>query len=162
FQQKCLGKIDDVARSGRTVLFVTHNMAAVYRLATSVVWLDRGRVMQIGRPRPTIAAYLGGARRSRFAAASRKPGPQLLEADVPDRRGPEGRLGLNPVPVTSRVGFALPPRTPGLLVGIGVLAADGTTIFPTNTNDVSTPVPSAPGESEASVTIPGDVLLVGD
>ncbi|HXG97453.1 MAG TPA: ABC transporter ATP-binding protein [Gemmatimonadales bacterium] len=53
FQQKCLGKIDDVARGGRTVLFVTHNMAAVYRLATSVVWLDRGRVRQIGAPRPT-------------------------------------------------------------------------------------------------------------
>src|SRR4051812_14343553 len=63
FQQKCLGKIDDVARGGRTVLFVTHNMAAVYRLATSVVWLDRGRVMQVGPPRATIAAYLGGERR---------------------------------------------------------------------------------------------------
>jgi len=34
FQQKCLGKLDDVAKAGRTVLFVTHNMAAVYRLAT--------------------------------------------------------------------------------------------------------------------------------
>src|SRR5262249_50079113 len=33
FQQKCLGKMDDVAKGGRTVLFVTHNMAAVYRLA---------------------------------------------------------------------------------------------------------------------------------
>src|SRR5262245_15795293 len=65
FQQKCLGKMDDVARGGRTVLFVTHNMAAVYRLATSVAWLDRGRVMQIGAPRPTIAAYPGGEGRSR-------------------------------------------------------------------------------------------------
>jgi lipopolysaccharide transport system ATP-binding protein len=34
FQQKCLGKMDDVARSGRTVLFVSHNMAAIQRLAT--------------------------------------------------------------------------------------------------------------------------------
>ena len=162
FQQKCLGKIDDVARGGRTVLLVTHNMAAVYRLATSVMWLDRGRVVQIGAPRPTIAAYLGGERRSRFVATVRTSGPQLLEADVFDAHDrPAARL-LNTDPVTIRIRYALPHRAPGMMVGIGVLAADGTTIFTTNTNDAATTVPDAAGEYEAEVTIPGHVLLVGD
>jgi hypothetical protein len=48
------------------------------------------------------------------------------------------------------------------MVGIGVLAADGTTIFTSNTNDSATMVPDAAGEYEAAVTIPGHVLLVGD
>ena len=56
FQARCFGKIGSVARSGRTVLFVSHNLAAVYRLATAVVWLDHGKVMSIGMPRATIAA----------------------------------------------------------------------------------------------------------
>ena len=42
FQKKCLGKMEDVAKGGRTVLFVSHNMAAVNRLCDRGVWLDKG------------------------------------------------------------------------------------------------------------------------
>jgi lipopolysaccharide transport system ATP-binding protein len=44
FQKKCLGKIGDVAKDGRTVLFVSHNMAAVKALCTRAMLLDGGRV----------------------------------------------------------------------------------------------------------------------
>ena len=162
FQQKCLGKIDHVAKGGRTVLFVTHNMAAVYRLATSVVWLDHGRVASIGTPRATIARYLGGERRARFMAPRRTGGPQIIEAAVADHQGDAVSRVLNTDPVTISIRYALPHRTPGMAVGIGVLAGDGTTLFTTNTNDVAVRVPDAVGEYDASVTIPGDVLLVGE
>jgi homopolymeric O-antigen transport system ATP-binding protein len=48
FQKKCLGKMEDVARSGRTVLFVSHNMGAVRSLCNTGVVLNEGRVIQIG------------------------------------------------------------------------------------------------------------------
>lgn len=48
FQRKCLGKMEDVAHSGRTVLFVSHNMAAVRALCNRGVYLERGKVLQIG------------------------------------------------------------------------------------------------------------------
>jgi lipopolysaccharide transport system ATP-binding protein len=48
FQKKCLGKMEDVARSGRTVLFVSHNMAAVESLCTRGVLLDVGSVVEDG------------------------------------------------------------------------------------------------------------------
>src|SRR5262249_31933858 len=44
FQRKCLGKMQDVARSGRTVLFVSHNTAAVETLCSSCVLLESGTV----------------------------------------------------------------------------------------------------------------------
>ncbi|MEM6468930.1 MAG: polysaccharide ABC transporter ATP-binding protein [Planctomycetota bacterium] len=43
FQRKCLGKMDDVARSGRTILFVSHNMAAVSQLCRTGIILDQGK-----------------------------------------------------------------------------------------------------------------------
>src|SRR6202023_3265829 len=43
FQKKCLGKMGDVAKGGRTVLFVSHNMNAVERLWRRVSWLDEGK-----------------------------------------------------------------------------------------------------------------------
>ncbi len=47
FQKKCLGKMDEVARGGRTVLFVSHNMAAVRRLCGRGILLERGRVAAV-------------------------------------------------------------------------------------------------------------------
>jgi lipopolysaccharide transport system ATP-binding protein len=62
FQAKCLGKMESVARqSGRTILFVSHQMSAVRRLCSSVLWLDRGRVVEHSRDvEETVQRYLRG------------------------------------------------------------------------------------------------------
>lgn len=58
FQRRCLGKMGEVARSGRTVLFVSHNIPAVSNLCTSVMWIDAGRVKEIGISGQVIDSYL--------------------------------------------------------------------------------------------------------
>jgi len=58
FQKKCLGKMDDIAGSGRTVVFVTHNMAAIENLCTSAYLLNRGRVLESGNVGAIISRYL--------------------------------------------------------------------------------------------------------
>lgn len=58
FQKKCLGKMQDVAKEGRTVLFVSHNMAAVENLCQSGVVLKNGRVTFIGSQTDAISQYL--------------------------------------------------------------------------------------------------------
>lgn len=61
FQKKCLGKMGEVAREGRTVLFVSHNMAAVENLCQQAMVLSRGRVDFIGTQREGIRHYLRSA-----------------------------------------------------------------------------------------------------
>ncbi|HUF03561.1 MAG TPA: ABC transporter ATP-binding protein [Aridibacter sp.] len=61
FQKKCLGKMSDVASHGRTVLFVSHNMAAVKSLCGRTVLLDNGEVTASGGTDEVISAYLSGA-----------------------------------------------------------------------------------------------------
>jgi lipopolysaccharide transport system ATP-binding protein len=58
FQNKCLGRMQDVAGEGRTVLFVSHNMGAVANLCTSGLWLDHGTVRARGRIEDVVAAYV--------------------------------------------------------------------------------------------------------
>jgi lipopolysaccharide transport system ATP-binding protein len=58
FQQKCLGKMSDVAGEGRTVLFVSHNMSAVQHLCSQVLMLDRGQIRFIGDTQEGIIHYL--------------------------------------------------------------------------------------------------------
>ena len=60
FQKKCLGKMGDVAKEGRTVLFVSHNMAAVATLCGTCVWLDEGHVKAVSNARVLIDSYLAG------------------------------------------------------------------------------------------------------
>jgi lipopolysaccharide transport system ATP-binding protein len=61
FQKKCLGKMGDVARQGRTVLFVSHNMAAVRSLCTRGLLLDQGRVAMVGSVESVVGEYLGAS-----------------------------------------------------------------------------------------------------
>ena len=58
FQRKCLGKMGDVAREGRTVLFVSHNLAAVKNLCTRALLLQAGRVVHDGSAETAIGLYL--------------------------------------------------------------------------------------------------------
>jgi lipopolysaccharide transport system ATP-binding protein len=57
FQKKCLGKMEDVAKEGRTVLFVSHNMSAVRTLCNAGLVLDNGRVAQSGDVGESIRTY---------------------------------------------------------------------------------------------------------
>ena len=61
FQRRCLGKMSDVARSGRTILFVSHNMAAIENLCRRAVLLVNGNVDLVGDPATVISRYLGSA-----------------------------------------------------------------------------------------------------
>jgi lipopolysaccharide transport system ATP-binding protein len=58
FQKKCLGKMQDVGRGGRTVLFISHNMAAIAALCSRTIVLDRGRVVFDGPARDGVRYYL--------------------------------------------------------------------------------------------------------
>ncbi|HEX8289852.1 MAG TPA: ABC transporter ATP-binding protein [Pyrinomonadaceae bacterium] len=57
FQRKCLGKMNEVAMGGRTVLFVSHNAAALQRLCSTGIYLERGRLKSFGEMKTVLAQY---------------------------------------------------------------------------------------------------------
>ncbi|MCA9073877.1 MAG: ABC transporter ATP-binding protein [Planctomycetaceae bacterium] len=79
FQNRCLGKMHDVARSGRTVLFVSHNMAAVESLCTSAMLLKAGKVLSIGTVREIVGQYLSGINAGAAAGRYENPDSPLRE-----------------------------------------------------------------------------------
>ena len=58
FQRKCLGKMDDIAQGGRTVLFVSHQMSAVQRLCKKCLFLEKGQLKSFGPKEEIISQYL--------------------------------------------------------------------------------------------------------
>jgi lipopolysaccharide transport system ATP-binding protein len=63
FQKKCLGKMDEVSKSGRTVLFVSHNLGAVQQLCTKSVLLNKGRLIAENSTEIVIEEYLNFSQR---------------------------------------------------------------------------------------------------
>jgi len=81
FQKKCIGKMGDVTKSGRTILFVSHNMAAIQNLCASAYLLEQGRIATSGKTEHVVEQYLRTVRGSERTSL----------VDRPDRRG-DGRL----------------------------------------------------------------------
>jgi lipopolysaccharide transport system ATP-binding protein len=60
FQKKCLGKMETIAKSGRTVLFVSHNLRSISDLCAAAILLERATVAAAGHPRDVVSRYVGG------------------------------------------------------------------------------------------------------
>ncbi len=58
FQKKCLGKMNDVSKQGRTILFVSHNMTALQSLCQRAIWLNNGNVKDDGQATKIVTNYL--------------------------------------------------------------------------------------------------------
>jgi lipopolysaccharide transport system ATP-binding protein len=57
FQKKCVGRMSDIAGSGRTILLVSHDLPMLAKLSTIAVWIDCGQVKQVGAPAEVIKSY---------------------------------------------------------------------------------------------------------
>ncbi|HWI19291.1 MAG TPA: ABC transporter ATP-binding protein [Vicinamibacterales bacterium] len=92
FQKRCLGKMHEVSRGGRTVLFVSHNMAAIQALCSRAIWLESGTVAADGAVGDSVRRYLT----SSANAARTESGPIRVTPSLDLLR-----FELSPNPVTS-------------------------------------------------------------
>ena len=71
FQKKCLGKMGDVARAGRTVVLVTHQLNQIRRLCHRTLWIDRGMIREGGPTSEVVSAYEADARAAELVSEVR-------------------------------------------------------------------------------------------
>jgi ABC-type Fe3+/spermidine/putrescine transport system ATPase subunit len=70
FQERCLQRVEEEGKKGLTVLFVSHDMAAIARLCDQALWLRQGETVQLGPAGSVVAEYQSAARQALFASAS--------------------------------------------------------------------------------------------
>ena len=87
FQQKCLGKMNEVADSGRTILFVSHNINAIRSLTTRCVYLKRGTMEFVGPTAESIDLYTKNLRADRASTSGQHA--SILRAALVDVSGME-------------------------------------------------------------------------
>jgi lipopolysaccharide transport system ATP-binding protein len=161
FQQKCLGKMEDAARSGRTVLLVSHNMTAVRSLCSRAIWLDSGSIVMDGDAGAVSAAYLESnakiALEQIWENPDTAPGNDRIRIHRvsigPDGEGSTGGLS---VATPLRLAFEFWNRAPSAQLNLSMVLYDihNVCIF----NSFSEPRPYPEGLVRGICHIPGNLL----
>jgi lipopolysaccharide transport system ATP-binding protein len=115
FQKKCLGKMQDVSKSrGRTVLFVSHNMAAVRQLCQTAIVFEAGKIKFIGKAAEAIEIYGGLVKTAHEISFAPKPGkPSITGIKINAEALAHGDLELE---IAFQSPFPLNPPVPGFVV----------------------------------------------
>jgi lipopolysaccharide transport system ATP-binding protein len=169
FQQKCLNKMHEIRGEGRTILFVSHSMAAVTRLCRRVIWLDGGCVVRDGDASQVASEYLGKSLKvmaDREWGVGEAPGSEAVRlrrvrirdeagstVDAADIRSPVG------VELTYEVLYDKIVLTPK----VEIFNEDGTQVFATH--DVGAEWryrPRPPGLYLSTVWVPGNYFAEGN
>jgi lipopolysaccharide transport system ATP-binding protein len=172
FQKKCLGKINDVARSGRTILFVSHNMNAIERLCRRVMRLEDGRVECIyDDVRTGVSAYLRGASigarkvwiNSGEEYQSEYLIPQRLEVFSLNNRGHYVEAFSNDHPIQILIDLTVLRADPAQNVGIALYDENDQMIFCSYSSDAEEEdwPKIAVGRTTLSTSIPQHFLNEG-
>jgi lipopolysaccharide transport system ATP-binding protein len=167
FQRRCLGRMQDFGASGRTVLFVSHNMQAVARLCERAILLDDGRVVRDGPSPEVVAQYLqsghGTSSYLEWPDVETAPGNKTArmawvrvvqdgeKVDTADVRRP---IGIE-------IAFRILRPGPPLLPKLKLLNGEGDTVFNALDTDPRWHEPIAPGEYVSTAWIPGNMLNEG-
>ena len=169
FQKKCLGKMQWAAGTGRTVLFVSHNMAAVTRFCSRALWFDHGRLRGEGNTEQMVSRYLSEGADSAGEITWGKEGASPPASDCIQLRAVRVRGSDGAVrstidirhPFTIEVQYQILQRGDRLRVGIRLLSQDGTILLSSTDRDGEDEPTRAPGEYVSRCDIPGEFLNRG-
>jgi lipopolysaccharide transport system ATP-binding protein len=163
FQKKCLGKMGDVSKSGRTIVFVSHNMTAMRRLASRAIWLESGQIADMGPAANVINHYLQKSTESNLESAwedeQAAPGDDRVRLHSV-RVIPQGNSdGLITMHTPLRIEFAYRNYVPGAVLNVSMILnnLEEVCVF-VSASDFA---PRPTGLIRHTVSVPGDFLNSG-
>jgi ABC-type polysaccharide/polyol phosphate transport system ATPase subunit len=158
FQRRCLGRMESMRNEGRTVVFVSHDLDAVTRLCSRVLWLDGGRIRALGPSDEVVSAYLASGRtfaaRQVFVEDPARPASVLSIAVLDESGNPTEALGRE-APITFEVRFVVRERIPAFDMTVVVHNLRGVRVLDEAWSDSTPPRRrEALGEYVARIVVP--------
>jgi lipopolysaccharide transport system ATP-binding protein len=168
FQKKCLGKMNEVSKDGRTVIFVSHNMATIVRICSRCILINGGRIEADGPVDAVIRRYLESSAQHDGAcsfAIEPAKAAQFTKLGLLTREGDATASFDYRFEITVSAEYVVRQPIPQGLLGIRVSTADGLPIFTSHHVDKLDPAAAAdalsPGTFRTQITIPSNFLLPG-
>jgi len=169
FQRKCLGKMEDVSRQGRTVIFVSHSMDAIARLCDWAIWLDGGHIEKFGSVDVVISDYL--LRGTVACAQWERPADDRCSGEIQIRSvrlvSDDGQL-LHAVGFENichvEIEYVIPNQVTGCELSVRIKNSRGITVLESYDSDNSNwhSGNRGPGRYRSICRIPARLLAPGD
>jgi len=169
FQRRCLGRMNSVARSGRTVLFVSHNLWAIEELCPRTMLLDHGHVAMLGPTAQVLGQYLSASATAasswEFPASFAREGNGRARITKMELRAADGATLLNNVACGAsfriRLYYRAFERVSGPTFGLALLTERDERIFLTHTMEEGITVAEIEGEGVWDCLVQTPNLLPG-
>jgi ABC-type polysaccharide/polyol phosphate transport system ATPase subunit len=188
FTRKCLDKVGEFRRRGKTIVLVTHSLGLVEKMCDDVLWLREGKVADRGDPKRVVDAYLTYVAGGEEALLAREHGQgsadvatdaeatpvgaggyrqgrwgsreiEIAAVRLLDDRGRERHVYVPGERLTIALEIAARERVEDFVFGIGVFTADGVSVYGTNTHIEDYVARSADGPGEVRLHL-DDLRLV--
>ncbi|XHR26772.1 MAG: ABC transporter ATP-binding protein [Chthoniobacteraceae bacterium] len=161
FQRKCLGKMGEVSRNGRTVLFVSHNLQAITTLTHTAILLSQGRLVAAGPTAAVVTSYLDGLKVDSpiYNANSAPDSPKVTRVEVETSEPNCIHVFGKALKIRFRVNSSEPVR--GLCLSFQIVSSRQCPIVHIWTFDSERPVMRDGGEYEMTCVIPNLRLYMG-
>lgn len=166
FQRKCLGKMEEVGRSGRTILFVSHNMQAVRQLCDRGIYLKSGRIITDGSVEECISDYMSGETKYTdadlpLAIESLPDDPvfKLCNIEILQNGFPVRNSVVNGSDLHVKVQYKVRERTTGLRIYLDLTDDQGNLLFRTFNDEDNDGIPTVQAGNYTSIAvIPANLL----
>jgi len=182
FTRKCLDKIGEFHRRGKTIVLVTHSLGLVEKMCDDALWLRHGRKAGVGDPKRVVDAYLtyvaGGEEALMARDQAPAPAPEaetkpegyregrwgsreveITRVRLVDDRGQERHVFASGEGVTLRLDVEARAEVEDFVFGVGIFTADGVSVYGTNTHIEDYVPRRAAGRGEVSLEL-SDLRLV--
>jgi lipopolysaccharide transport system ATP-binding protein len=167
FQKKCLGKIGEVAKDGRTVLFVSHNIGAIVQLCGRALWFENGMLKFDGYPADVAGSYLSSETVARstwsFAESARGKLVQMKAVHLLDQDNQSSAVMRFDQPFKIQIAYEIADANRNLFLLCRLSDSQGTvlwTSWDTDTTDWSSRT-RKPGSYLSICSIPGRLFKPG-
>ena len=126
FQKKCLGKMGSFAQSGRTVLFVSHNMEAIRNLCQRCLWMNDGRLHKDGSAEDIVEDYFNSvASTQSFSCTNQEYELTVQKVELKNDRGEETSQFRPGEDLTVEISYDAHKRIEKPIIAVGVLGVNG-------------------------------------
>jgi ABC-2 type transport system ATP-binding protein len=168
FQRKCMDKIEEFQREGRTIVLVSHSAEQVGRLCDRVVVLNHGDLLFDGEPADGLRVLRFGFERERLehdrthASSAPKPAARIKSIEVAHNSDDESPVIKAGADLVLEYTYELDQAQKPLIAGIAFETASGQPVYGVNTKMLNVTLPTAPGTHTVELRFPRHTLGSGN
>jgi len=156
FQRKCLDKMDEFRRRGKTMLIISHDLNTIQSISDRILLLDAGRVTGIGDPPDMIARYQEHSRMERIRAARREWGTgevKITGVEFRNAQGVPGKRFRFGEAVEARISYEASRRIENPVFGFSIATEQGARVYGNNTQIEQHAIPAIDGRGTLTLRL---------